>query len=88
VGGLSYTCDPTAGMGRRIDNLRLGDALLEADRVYKVAGWAPVAEEAKSAGNKQIWEVVEPWLQSKKVIAPRKLNEPALKNVLPNPGIA
>jgi hypothetical protein len=32
--------------------------------------------------------VVEPWLQSKKVIAPRKLNEPALKNVLPNPGIA
>ena len=88
VGGLSYTCDPTAGAGRRIDNLRLGNAPLEADRVYKVAGWAPVAEEAKSAGNKQIWEVVEPWLQSKKVIAPRKLNEPALKNVLPNPGIA
>ena len=88
VGGLSYTCDPTAGAGRRIDNLRLGDAPLQADRIYKVAGWAPVSEEAKSAGNKQIWDVVEPWLRDKKVIAPRKLNEPALKNVLPNPGIA
>ncbi|MBO9679937.1 MAG: thiosulfohydrolase SoxB [Acidovorax sp.] len=88
VGGLSYTCDPAAGMGRRIDNLRLGEAPLQADRVYKVAGWAPVAEEAKSAGNKPIWDVVEPWLKSKKVIAPRKLNEPALRNVRPNPGIA
>jgi sulfur-oxidizing protein SoxB len=75
-------------MGRRIDNLRLGDAPLQANRVYKVAGWAPVAEEARSAGNKQIWDVVEPWLKSQKVIAPRKLNEPALRNVQPNPGIA
>jgi len=88
VGGLGYTCDPTAAMGRRIDNLRLGDAPLQADRVYKVAGWAPVAEEAKSAGNKQIWDVVEPWLKAQKVIAPRKLNEPGLRNVMPNPGIA
>jgi len=88
VGGLSYTCDPAAGMGRRIDNLRLGDKPLQADRVYKVAGWAPVAEEAKNAGNKPIWDVVEPWLQSKRVIAPRTLNEPALRNVQPNPGIA
>ncbi|QNN55898.1 thiosulfohydrolase SoxB [Diaphorobacter ruginosibacter] len=88
VGGLQYRCDPTAKAGSRITEMRLKGELLDADRKYKVAGWAPVAEEARSAGNKQIWEVVEPWLKDQKVLAPRKLNEPALLNVKPNDGIA
>ncbi|MFM2067683.1 MAG: hypothetical protein RLZZ584_2592, partial [Pseudomonadota bacterium] len=46
VGGLSYTIDPVAGMGRRISDMRLGGKLIEAGKTYKVAGWAPVAEEA------------------------------------------
>ena len=87
VGGLHYQCDPTAGAGQRISDMRLNGQLLEADKKYKVAGWAPVAEEAKSAGNKQIWEVVEPWLKSQKTLKARQLNEPKLINIGSNPGL-
>ena len=87
VGGLQYTCDPTADMGKRITDMRLGGKPIEASRKYKVAGWAPVAEEARTAGNKQVWEVVETWLAARGgKVTPRKLNEPKLKGVLPNPG--
>ena len=55
VGGLQYSCSPLATMGKRIDDMRLNGQPLEADKKYKVAGWAPVAEEAKHAGGKQIW---------------------------------
>jgi sulfur-oxidizing protein SoxB len=88
VGGLQYRCDPQAAMGKRIDNMRLGGKPVEADRTYKVAGWAPVSEEAKTAGGKPIWDVVEPWLKSKGTISPRKLNMPALTGVKGNPGAA
>ncbi|WP_313299706.1 thiosulfohydrolase SoxB [Diaphorobacter sp.] len=88
VGGLQYKCDPTGKAGSRITDMRLNGQVLDADKKYKVAGWAPVAEEARSAGNKQIWEIVEPWLKDQKTIAPRKLNEPELLNVKPNDGIA
>ena len=87
VGGMQYQCHPTAGAGKRISDMRLNGTLLDADKKYKVAGWAPVAEEAKSAGNKQIWELVEPWLKDQKTIKPRKLNEPGLQNVKPNDGL-
>ena len=88
VGGLQYTCSPLATMGRRIDDLRLNGKAIEADKKYKVAGWAPVAEEAKSAGNKMVWEVAEQWLKaSGGKVAKRKLNNPKLLGVLPNPGV-
>jgi sulfur-oxidizing protein SoxB len=37
-------------MGKaRIDNMRLGGKPVEADHsTYKVAGWAPVSEEART----------------------------------------
>ena len=88
VGGLQYSCDPQAAMGKRIDNLRLAGKPLEADRSYKVAGWAPVAEEAKTTGGKPIWELVETWLKSKGKVSPRKLNLPSLVGVGGNPGAA
>ena len=88
VGGLQYQCEPTAGAGKRISEMRLNGQLLEADKKYKVAGWAPVAEDAKSAGHKQIWEVVEPWLKAQKTIKPRQLNEPKLINIGSNDGLA
>jgi sulfur-oxidizing protein SoxB len=87
VGGLQYSCKPLAAMGQRIGDMRLNGKALEADKKYKVAGWAPVAEEARSAGNKQIWEVVEQWLKATNgKVAQRKLNTPQLLDVLPNPG--
>ena len=87
VGGLSYACDPTAKMGARIQDMRLKGRPIEAGKSYKVAGWAPVAEEARNQGNKQVWEVVEQWLKAQGgKVAPRQLNAPKITGGLPNPG--
>ena len=90
VGGLAYTCDPVAKMGSRISEMRLAGKPIEADRKYKVAGWAPVAEEARSAaGNKPVWELVEAWLKAQGGrVTPRKINTPNLVGMAANPGIA
>ena len=37
VGGLTYSCEPGAKMGSRIQNMRLNGQLIEADKRYKVA---------------------------------------------------
>lgn len=89
VGGLQYTCNPTAGMGRRIEDMRLNGKPIEASRTYKVAGWAPVAEEAARAGNKPVWELVEQWLKARGgKVAARQVNVPKLTGGIPNPGFA
>jgi sulfur-oxidizing protein SoxB len=89
VGGLQYSCNPGAAMGKRIDNLQLQGRALESGKKYKVAGWAPVAEEARNQGNKMVWDVVEIWLKTQGGKVPaRKLNTPALLGVKPNPGYA
>ena len=87
VGGLSYTCTPGEKMGRRISDMRLKDQLIEADKTYKVAGWAPVSEEASRAGNPPVWDVVETWLKSRTRVTPRQINTPRLVGVQGNPGI-
>ena len=88
VGGMSYTCRPTAAMGQRIGDMRLKGKPIEADRKYKVAGWAPVSEEAKAAGGPLVWELVEKWLSAHPRVKARKPNLPKLDGVLPNPGVA
>jgi sulfur-oxidizing protein SoxB len=87
VGGLQYTCDPTAKMGSRIQDMRLDGRPIEAGKTYKVAGWAPVAEASRNAGP-PIWDVVETWLKANPTVKPRRLNNPRLLNVQSNPGIA
>jgi sulfur-oxidizing protein SoxB len=87
VGGLTYTCDPNAAMGNRIQDMRLGGRALEAGKTYKVAGWAPVAEASKNAGP-PVWDVVEIWLKANPVVKPRQLNNPRLLGMDGNPGIA
>ena len=76
VGGLSYTIDPRAQMGSRISGMTLGGKPLDAAKNYKVAGWAPVAEEAKAAGGEPIWDVIARYLRAQKTVAPRALNLP------------
>jgi sulfur-oxidizing protein SoxB len=88
VGGLTYACEPGAKMGSRIHDMRLGGRPIDSAKIYKVAGWAPVSEEAKNAGNKPVWEVLEQWLKAKGRVAPRKLNTPRLIGVKGNPGVA
>jgi sulfur-oxidizing protein SoxB len=87
TGGLTYTCEPGAKMGSRIQDMRLNGKLIEADKTYKVAGWAPVAEASKNAGP-PIWDVVESYLKANKVIKPVKPNTPKLIGVAGNPGLA
>jgi len=91
VGGLAYSCQPGEKMGRRIGDLRLGGKPIEADRKYKVAGWAPVAEEARAApGSKPVWDVVEAWLKAQPGghVKARRVNTPTLAGVQGNGGIA
>ena len=87
TGGLTYACEPNARMGSRIQDMRLNGKLIEADKTYKVAGWAPVAEASKNAGP-PVWEVVESYLKANKVVKPVKPNTPQLIGVADNPGFA
>jgi S-sulfosulfanyl-L-cysteine sulfohydrolase len=90
VGGLAYTLNPAEAMGRRISELRLNGRPLDAGKKYKVAGWAPVAEQAQhQAGVKPVWEHVETWLKAQGGhVKARRINTPKLLGVQGNPGIA
>ncbi len=87
VGGLRYTCDPTAGIGARIGDMELRGKPVEAGKRYRVAGWAPVADEALASGGEPVWEVVARYLKAQRVIAPRIPNRPRLIGVSDNAGI-
>jgi sulfur-oxidizing protein SoxB len=89
VGGLAYTCNPLEKMGQRISEMRLAGQPIDAGKTYKVAGWAPVAEEARTApGNKPVWDVVETWLKAQGGrVKPRKINTPRLVGMAGNAGI-
>ncbi len=88
VGGMQYTIDPVQTAGKRITDMRLNGKAIEASKTYKVAGWAPVSEEAKNAGGEAIWDVMERHLRDVKVVKAVKLNEPVIKGVSKNPGMA
>ena len=88
VGGMQYTIDPAQSAGNRISDMRLNGKSIEASKTYKVAGWAPVSEEAKNAGGEPIWDVIERHLKDVKVVKAVKLNEPVIKGVSNNPGMA
>jgi S-sulfosulfanyl-L-cysteine sulfohydrolase len=89
VGGLTYTCNPGEAMGRRISDMRLKGQPIEAGKNYKVAGWAPVAEAARTApGVKPVWDVVETWLKNQGGrVKPRQVNLPTLVGMAGNPGM-
>ena len=90
VGGLTYVFNPLERIGKRVSDMRLKGELIDADKTYKVAGWAPVGQEAAQAGNPMVWDLVEKWLKSTGgKVAPRQLNNPKLiGGALPNPGYA
>lgn len=88
VGGMQYTIDPAQSSGNRISEMRLNGKPIEAGKTYKVAGWAPVSEEAKNAATEPIWDVIERHLRDVKVVKAVKLNEPVIKGVSNNPGMA
>jgi S-sulfosulfanyl-L-cysteine sulfohydrolase len=84
VGGMQYAIEPNARMGSRIQDMRLNGKLIDADKTYKVAGWAPVAEGASGV---PVWDVVANWIKDKKTIPSVKPNVPRIVGMDGNPGI-
>jgi sulfur-oxidizing protein SoxB len=84
TGGLSYTCTPLEGIGRRISDLKLSSGRpIESDRSYKVAGWASVNEQNGAAAG----DVFVRYLRSGRL--PQTLDQGVrLKGVDRNPGMA
>ncbi|MGJ0489890.1 thiosulfohydrolase SoxB [Methylobacter sp.] len=66
VGGMAFVCDPEAEFGRRISRMRLsnGDSF-EADKSYKVAGWASVRQVDTG---RPVWDVVADYLLDRKTV--------------------
>jgi len=82
-GGLSYACAPAESAGRRISELTLDNGRpLEADKGYKVAGWASVNPHT----GLPMWDVLARHLRAGKTISSRGMV--TLKGVDGNPGIA
>jgi len=88
VGGLRYAIAPDAPMGARITRMELDGKPLEADKRYKVAGWAPVTEEARFAGGEPVWDVVARHLRERRTIPPPALELPRIEGVDSDPGLA
>jgi sulfur-oxidizing protein SoxB len=85
IGGMDYACAPTEPVGKRISDLTLDSGKkLEADKTYKVAGWASVNPQQ----GKPVWDVFADYLRREKTAKPKKLNHVALKGVSNNPGIS
>ncbi len=88
VGGLRYAINPLADSGKRITRMEYAGKPVEAQKKYKVAGWAPVSEEAKAAGGEPIWDLCARYLRAQKTIKPRTLNLPVIEGMKGNPGMA
>ena len=87
IGGMSYSCAPGARRGARIGDMRIGERPVEPRKTYKVASWAPVAEDFRDAGE-PVWDLLARYLREKKIVRPRKLNVPRLIGVKGNRGLA
>ena len=82
--GLTFTCAPGAKIGSRIEDLRHRGEPLDANRRYKVAGWASVQERPVG---EPIWEVVASYLRDRRVVPPQRLTAPRLDGVAGNAGL-
>jgi len=85
VGGLTYTIDPAATIGRRISQLEFAGKPLDAAKTYRVAGWASINPQPDELPN--IWDVLSEYLMDTRVIRNVTLNLPTVKGVNQNPGI-
>ena len=82
--GLQYRLDPSKSIGTRIDEMTLADGTaIEADKTYKVAGWATVGSVSEGA---PIWDVTAEYLRAKDSINQTQADQPKLVGVADNPG--
>lgn len=88
VGGLRYSIDPHAEIGKRISDMEYEGAPLDANKEYQVAGWASVQATPAGDTGRPIWDVIAEYLKDKKTIQLGAVNEPKIKGVEDHPGYA
>ena len=85
IGGMDYACVPNEATGRRISDMTLDDGKpLQADKTYRVAGWASVNPQS----GKPVSEIVAGYLRAEKTVKFKRINRVTLKGMIANPGIA
>jgi len=83
IGGMDYACAPNEAAGQRISDMTLdGGTALQADKSYRVAGWASVNPQT----GKSVSEVVAGYLRREKTVKIKHPNRVVLKGVAKNPG--
>jgi sulfur-oxidizing protein SoxB len=82
-GGLQYSISPLAQAGSRISELTLGGKPIDANKNYKVAGWASVQQ----VDGEPIWDVVARWLKSQGRVQGMRANQPEVLGLQNNQGI-
>jgi sulfur-oxidizing protein SoxB len=85
IGGLKYSIDPTAGRGKRISDMQLNGKAIDARKNYNVAAWAGLDKDQTGP---KIWDVVAEYLRHHKTVKISEVNNPKIKNVKNNHGIA
>jgi sulfur-oxidizing protein SoxB len=84
VGGMDYACAPNEAAGKRISDMVLNDGTpVEADKIYRVAGWASVNPQQGDP----VTGVVEQYLKANRNLKIKRANRVTLKGVANNPGI-
>jgi sulfur-oxidizing protein SoxB len=78
VAGMSYSVDPSAKVGARISDLRVGERPMAATSLYKVAGWASVQE---GAAGEPVWDVLGRHLRAMKTVPLLPVNQPRVERV-------
>jgi sulfur-oxidizing protein SoxB len=76
TGGLTYTLNPRAAVGKRISNMQLKGKSIDADRSYRVAGWASVSDNEEAG--KPIWEVLQDYLRATQTVRVKAVNIPTV----------
>ncbi len=84
VGGLKYSIDPTAKIGRRITDMELNGKPLDARKNYRLAGWASMEKREGTP----IWDVVAEYIRAQDTVRIKELNIPKIKGLGDNPGLA
>lgn len=86
IAGLRYACNPNEVKGKRISEMELENGkALQADKKYKISGWASVSSVPSG---KPIWDIVDEYLGQQGHVKVKKLNTPKLIGMKGNHGLA
>ena len=86
IAGMNYRINPTAAAGQRIDQMYLANGKpLQADKMYKVAGWSTVG--AQSSGE-PVWDSFLRYLRARPSVKVDKVNTPEIVGLAGNLGYA